>query len=138
MGGVSNGFSQWANGVGAGSSAMLSDGHRDWSTPSGKYGVAQLSNRLLWPPDGLNMEQGDNGEFLGYGYHPLPLTDFMQTTYGENFVTGNQCWTLFLNTTNFKGPATFFIPTFWTETALNNSTLEGLFLDQQTRIKLLQ
>jgi hypothetical protein len=131
MGGVANGFSQWANGVGAGSSAMLSDGHRDWSTPSGKYGVAQLSNRLLWPPDGLNMEQGANGELLGYGYHPLPLTDVMQTTNGVDFMTGNQCWTLFLNTTNFKGPAAFFIPTFWTETALDDSNLEGLFLDQR-------
>ncbi len=131
MGGVANDFSQWANGVGAGSSAMLPDGHRDWSVPGGKYGVAQLSKNLLWPPDGLNMEQGANGEFLGYGYHPLPLTDVMQTTYGVNFVTGNQCWTLFLNTSNFKGPATFFIPTFWTETALNNINLEGLFLDQR-------
>ena len=129
MGGVANGFSQWANGVGAGSSQMLPDGHRDWSVPGGKYGVAQLSKNLLWPPDGLNMEQGANGEFLGYGYHPLPLTDVMPETYGFDFSTGNQCWTLFLNTANFKGPATFFIPTFWTETALNDPGLEGLFLD---------
>jgi hypothetical protein len=129
MGGVANGFSQWANGVGAGSSQMLPDGHRDWSVPGGKYGVAQLSKNLLWPPDGLNMEQGANGEFLGYGYHPLPLTDVMPETYGFNFSTGNQCWTLFLNTADFKGPVTFFIPTFWTETALNDPGLEGLFLD---------
>ena len=129
MGGVANGFSQWANGVGAGSSQMLPDGHRDWSLPGGKYGVAQLSKNLLWPPDGLNMEQDANAEFLGYGYHPLPLTDVMTETYGYDFSTGNQCWTLFLNTANFKGPATFFIPTFWTETALNDPGLEGLFLD---------
>lgn len=129
MGGVANGFSQWANGVGAGSSQMLPDGHRDWSVPGGKYGVAQLSKNLLWPPDGLNMEQGVNGEFLGYGYHPLPLTDVMPETYGFDFSTGNQCWTLFLNAANFKGPATFFIPTFWTETALSDPGLEGLFLD---------
>jgi len=131
MGGVANNFSQWANGVGAGSSDMLANGQRDWSTPGGKYGVAQLSNHILWPPDGLNMAQGANGEFLGYGYHPLPLTDVMQTTNGVNFVTGNQCWTLFLNASNFKGPVAFFIPKFWTETALNDSILEGLFLDQR-------
>lgn len=131
MGGVANGFSQWANGPGAGSSDLLANGQRDWSVPGGKYGIAQLSNQLLWAPDGLNMAQGANGEYLGYGYHPLPLTDVMQTTNGVDFVTGNQCWTLFLNTSNFKGAVAFFIPKFWTETALNNPNLEGLFLDQR-------
>jgi Carbohydrate esterase, sialic acid-specific acetylesterase/SdrD B-like domain/Secretion system C-terminal sorting domain len=129
MGGVSYNFFQWANGPGAGRSDILSDGHRDWSTPGGKYGVAQLSNRLLWAPDGLNLAQSLNGEMLGYGYIPLPLTDPILNTNGTNVKTGNQCWTLFLNSTNFKGPATFFLPTFWTEPALLDPSLEGLFLD---------
>ncbi|MFK7807016.1 MAG: T9SS type A sorting domain-containing protein [Saprospiraceae bacterium] len=137
MGGVAFDFNQWANGVGAGSSDLLSDGHRNWTESGGKYGVAQLSQNLLWPPDGLNMEQGTNGDFLGYGYHPLPITDVMEETYGEDFSTGNQCWTLFLNSTNFKGPATFFIPTFWTETVLDDSSLEGLFLDARPTDKNL-
>ena len=129
MGGVAYNFNQWANGVGAGSTGIRDDGHRDWNEPGGKYGVAQLSPNLLWPPDGLNMEQGANGEFLGYGYHPLPITDPMSQTDGANFSTGNQCWTLFLNSSNFKGPATFFIPKFWTETVLDVPSLEGLFFD---------
>ncbi|MEM1219429.1 MAG: T9SS type A sorting domain-containing protein [Bacteroidota bacterium] len=137
MGGVAFDFNQWANGVGAGSSDLLPSGHRDWSEPGGKYGVAQLSPNLLWPPDGLNMEQGANGEFLGYGYHPLPITDPLEETNGVDFATGNQCWTLFLNTTNFKGPATFFIPTFWTETVLDDPNLEGLFLDTRPSDKNL-
>jgi hypothetical protein len=129
MGGVSYNFYAWANGPGAGRSNMLSNGQRDWSTPGGKYGVAQLSNRLLWAPDGLNLAQSLNGELLGYGYTPLPLTDPMPQTNGKDITTGNQCWTLFLNSTNFKGPATFFLPTFWTEPVLNDPSLEGLFLD---------
>ncbi|MEM9931484.1 MAG: hypothetical protein AAF840_16880, partial [Bacteroidota bacterium] len=131
MGGVAFDFNQWANGVGAGSSDLRPDGHRDWNEPGGKYGVAQLSPRLLWPPDGLNMAEGANGEYLGYGYHPLPITDPLAQTNGVDFATGNQCWTLFLNTSNFKGPATFFIPTFWTETVLDDPSLEGLFFDSQ-------
>lgn len=131
MGGVSQNFYAWANGPGAGRSNMLPNGQRDWSTPGGKYGVAQLSNKLLWAPDGLNMAQSLNGEMLGYGYLPLPLTDPMQQTAGQDIETGNQCWTLFLNTTNFKGPATFFLPTFWTEPVLENPSLEGLFLDSR-------
>ena len=127
MGGVSNGFFAWANGPGAGRSNMLGNGQRDWSTPGGKYGVAQLSNRLLWSPDGLNMAQGLNGEMLGYGYSPLPLTEVLEQTGGQEVQTGNQCWTLFLNATNFKGPATFFMPTFWTEPILEDLSLKVCF-----------
>lgn len=129
MGGVSYNFHAWANGPGAGRSDILPNGQRDWSTPGGKYGVAQLSNRLLWAPDGLNMAQSLYGEMLGYGYLPLPLSEPIANTQGTEVPTGNQCWTLFLNATNFKGPATFFLPTFWTEPALLNPDLEGLFLD---------
>ena len=131
MGGVSYNFYAWANGPGAGRSDILPNGQRDWSTPGGKYGVAQLSNKLLWAPDGLNMAQSLNGEMLGYGYIPLPLTEPIPNTNGTDIATGNQCWTLFLNSTNFKGPATFFLPTFWTEPALQNPGLEGLFLDSR-------
>lgn len=131
MGGVSYNFFSWANGPGAGRSDMLPNGQRDWSTPGGKYGVAQLSNRLLWAPDGLNMAQGLNGEMLGYGYIPLPLTEPIENTNGTGVETGNQCWTLFLNSTNFKGPATFFLPTFWTEPVLLDPSLEGLMLDSR-------
>lgn len=131
MGGVSYNFYAWANGPGAGRSDMLPNGQRDWSTPGGKYGVAQLSNKLLWAPDGLNMAQSLNGEMLGYGYIPLPLTEPIPNTNGAGIETGNQCWTLFLNATNFKGPATFFLPTFWTEPVLRDPSLEGLFLDSR-------
>ncbi len=131
MGGVSFNFFAWANGPGAGRSNNLPNGQRDWSTPGGKYGVAQLSNALLWAPDGLNMAQSLNGELFGYGYTPLPLTDPLSETAGQAINTGNQCWTLFLNSTNFKGPASFFLPTFWTEPVLQDPSLEGLFLDSR-------
>ncbi len=131
MGGVSYSFFAWANGPGAGRTDLLPNGQRDWSTPGGKYGVAQLSNRLVWAPDGLNLAQGLSGELLGYGYTPLPLMEPLEETGGQAVQTGNQCWTLFLNTTNFKGPATFFMPTFWTEPVLENPALEGLFLDSR-------
>jgi hypothetical protein len=75
------------------------------------------------------MAQGLNGELLGYGYNPLPLMEPLTETAGQDIATGNQCWTLFLNATNFKGPATFFLPTFWTEPVLEDPSLEGLFLD---------
>ncbi len=43
--------------------------------------------------------------------------------------TGNQCWTLFLNTANFKGPATFFTPFFWSQATIEHPEWAGLLLD---------
>jgi hypothetical protein len=124
MGGVQLNFCGWANGPGAGQG-------RDWSNPKGKYGVAQLSPWLLWPPDGLNLKQGTCGELFGSGYLPLPLTEPKSTTAGKDVSTGNQCWTLFLNTGNFKGPVAFFTPYFWTRASVEDPRLSGLFLDQR-------
>lgn len=122
MGGVALEFSEWANGPGAGKG-------RDWKKPAGKYAVAQLSPWVLWPPDGLNLKQGTCGELFGYGYLPLPLTAAKKTTVGKDVPTGNHCWTLFLNTGNFKGPVTFFLPYFWSRPSVEKPNLGGLFLD---------
>jgi len=122
MGGVALNFVAWANGPGAGKG-------RDWDQPKGKYGVAQLSPWVLWPPDGLNLKQGTCGELFGYGYLPLPLTTAKSTTAGKNVPTGNNCWTLFLNTRNFKGPVAFFTPYFFSRATVDDPNLAGLFLD---------
>ncbi|MFO0878587.1 MAG: hypothetical protein U0840_14700 [Gemmataceae bacterium] len=122
MGGVALNFVEWANGPGAGKG-------RDWKKPAGHYAIAQLSPWVLWPPDGLNLKQGTNGELFGYGYLPLPLTAAKKTTAGKDVPTGNHCWTLFLNTGNFKGPVTFFLPYFWSKPTVGKTELGGLFLD---------
>jgi len=124
MGGVALNFVAWANGPGAGQG-------RDWDKPKGKYGVAQLSPWVLWPPDGLNLKQGTCGELFGYGYLPLPLTAPKSTTAGKNVPTGNNCWTLFLNTQNFKGPVAFFTPYFFSRVTVDDPSLAGLFLDSR-------
>ncbi|MBW8042551.1 MAG: hypothetical protein FVQ85_21505 [Planctomycetes bacterium] len=124
MGGVALNFVAWANGPGAGKG-------RDWDKPKGKYGVAQLSPWVLWPPDGLNLKQGTCGQLFGYGYLPLPLTEAKSTTAGKNVPTGNNCWTLFLNTRNFKGPVAFFTPYFFSRVTVDDPCLGGMFLDSR-------
>jgi len=124
MGGVQLNFRAWANGPGAGKG-------RDWDKPQGKYGVAQLSPWVLWPPDGLNLKQGTCGQLFGYGYLPLPLTEAKSTTAGKNVPTGNHCWTLFLNTGNFKGPVAFFTPYFFSRVTADDPRLAGMFLDSR-------
>jgi len=124
MGGVQLNFRGWANGPGAGKG-------RDWNKPQGKYGVAQLSPWVLWPPDGLNLKQGTCGELWGYGYLPLPLTEPKSKTAGKDVPTGNRCWTLFLNTGNFKGPVTFFTPYFFSQVTVDEPRTAGMFLDSR-------
>ena len=127
MGGVALDFSEWANGPGAGK-------NRDWDQPLGLYGVAQLSPHVLWPPDGLNLKQGACGEFLGYGYLPLPLLPPKATTAGRNVPTGGNCWTLFLNTGNFKGPVAFFTPYFFSRITAEQPDVAGLLLDARPSV----
>lgn len=134
MGGVALNFNMIANGPAHGAG-----GWEDAATPYGKYGVAQLSPRLLWPPDGLNLKQGTNGELFGYGYLPLPLTEPKLKTGGKDVPTGDNSWTLFLNTENFKGPVAFFTPYFWSRSSAlgikdingNLVDLNGKFLDSR-------
>ncbi|MEM1224192.1 MAG: hypothetical protein AAGJ40_00760 [Planctomycetota bacterium] len=122
MGGVALNFIEWANGPGAGKG-------RDWTQPRGKYAVIQITPNLLWPPDGLNLKQGTANQWFGYGYLPLPLTRPVTDIAGTSFPTGNQCWTLFLNTRGFKGPVAFFNPRFWTRHAVDRNELQGKLLD---------
>jgi Ricin-type beta-trefoil lectin domain-like len=41
-----------------------------------EMGMAQLSNRLLVPPDGFTLKTGARGELLGNAWMALPLTDY--------------------------------------------------------------
>ena len=79
--------------------------------PDRRLGIAQLSNRLLIPPDGLPFAGQPHGEFLGYSWMALPFTE---PTAGE-LPTGDQSWTCFLNAGNFKGPIAFYIPETWSK-----------------------
>jgi len=79
--------------------------------PDNRLGIAQLSNRLLIPPDGLPFQGQPNGQFLGYTYMALPFTD----PVAGDPPTGDQSWTCFLSAANFKGPIAFYIPETWSK-----------------------
>jgi hypothetical protein len=79
--------------------------------PDHRLGIAQLSNRLLIPPDAIPFQGNPNGEFLGYSWMALPFTD---PTTGDP-PTGDQSWTCFLSAANFKGPIAYYIPETWSK-----------------------
>jgi hypothetical protein len=79
--------------------------------PDNRLGIAQLSNRLLIPPDALPFAGNPDGKFLGYTYMALPFT---KPTTGDP-PTGDQAWTCFLSAANFKGPIAYYIPETWSK-----------------------
>ncbi len=79
--------------------------------PDNRLGIAQLSNRLLIPPDALPFQGNPNGQFLGYTWIALPFTE---PTTGDP-PTGDQSWTCFLSAANFKGPIAYYIPETWSK-----------------------
>jgi hypothetical protein len=106
--------------------------YSDEALPDDRLGIAQLSNRLLIPPDGITFEGCPNGEFIGYTWMALPFTD---PETGE-LPTGDQSWTCFLSAANFKGPIAFFIPETWSKIAklFNYPFLYGRGLDSRPGI----
>ena len=84
--------------------------------PDHRLGIAQLSNRLLIPPDALPFAGRPRGQFLGYAYMALPFTDPVPAQDGKA-PTGDQAWTCFLAAQNFKGPIAYYIPETWSKIA---------------------
>lgn len=94
--------------------------------PREKMGIAQLSNRLLLPPDGVGYPPGTFGDVTGVAWMALPLTP---AKTGGPAPVGDQSWTLFLNTKNFKGPTVFWIPDTWTRLSRDYPVIQGRGFD---------
>ena len=86
-----------------------------------QLGLAQLSNRLVVPPDGLTFAPGTNGELFGNAWMALDLV--------HQQGTGPQSWTLFVRAANFAGPIAFWTPRTWTRIADKYPTAAGRGLD---------
>jgi hypothetical protein len=97
-------------------------------------GLAQLSNHLIIPPDGLTFEPGDAGDLFGNAWMILPLMEAKAKNNADEVSTGNQSWTLFINAANFKGPLAFYVPAVWSRIAKGYPTAEGRSLDAKPGI----
>ena len=82
--------------------------------PDDRLGIAQLSNRILIPPDALPFDGDPAGKFFGYTYMALPFTDPVPSEDGRA-PTGDHAWTCFIATDNFKGPIAYYIPETWSK-----------------------
>lgn len=129
--------------------AMLDLREKRVAAPEAKPRPAELSGDLLvshervddrfddgfsmyvaaWPLLRNHPGQEFQSGLFGYGYLSPPLTDAGATTAGREIPTGNQWWTLFLNTGNFKGSVTCFVPFFWSKPTLEHPHLAGMMLD---------
>ncbi|MGE0001928.1 MAG: hypothetical protein AB7F50_04540 [Fimbriimonadaceae bacterium] len=92
---------------------------RDW------MGIAQLSPRLLIPPDGVTLAAETCGQLFGYAWMALPLIP----AHEKPVKTGDQTWTMFLNTANFRGPVAFYVPSVWSKMSQGHAPAVGRGLD---------
>lgn len=104
--------------------------YRNEALPDDEMGIAQLSNRIVVPPDGITFEGDLEGKFLGYTHMMLPLTEAREGPPP----TGDQSWTLFLNSANFKGPVAFYIPEMWSKLSKDYEAIQGMGLDSREGI----
>ncbi len=100
--------------------------------PDDRLGIAQVSNRILIPPDAMPFEGNPRGKFMGYTYMALPFTDPVPADPATGREpTGDQAWTCFVATENFKGPIAYYIPETWSKIArlFDEPFLHGRGLD---------
>jgi hypothetical protein len=106
-------------------------GRTDALTPE-ETGIAQLSNRLLIPPDGLTFRADTTGGLIGNAWMDLPLVPARDGGAGREDAgtpTGGQCWTLFLESAGFRGPVAFWVPETWSRLSRGYPTINGRGLD---------
>lgn len=99
--------------------------YRNLALPDGELGIAQLSNRIMIPADGITFMGSLDDCFLGYTHMVLPLSQ----PRTKPQPTGNQNWTLFLNASNFKGPVAYYIPEMWSRLSKDYEAIRGRGLD---------
>jgi Leucine-rich repeat (LRR) protein len=95
--------------------------------PVAKLGIAQLSNQLLIPPDGITFSPTNEQNLVGSGWIALPILPARISPNGV--FTDNQNWTLFVRGANFKGPVALVINETYSALAVLDSAITGRGLD---------
>lgn len=81
------------------------------------------------PPDGMVFQKDDSAPQLGVTWHSLSLPKF-DHAFGSQ--AGDNSWTLFMNTSNFKGPLAFVAPQFWVDGSIGNPLQKNLTMDMKS------
>ncbi|CAB4708611.1 unannotated protein [freshwater metagenome] len=101
------------------------------NTPTAREqtGLIQVSNQILMPPDGMVFQNDDFAPQLGVTWHSLNLPRF-DHAFGSQ--AGDNSWTLFMNSGNFKGPLAFVAPQFWVDGSISNPLQKNMTLDMKS------
>ena len=98
-------------------------------TARAQTGLIQISNQILMPPDGMVFQRDDSARQLGVTWHSLNLPRF-DHAFGSQ--AGDNSWTLFMNSNNFKGPLVFVAPQFWVDGSISNPLQKNLTMDMKS------
>jgi hypothetical protein len=98
-------------------------------TARDQTGLIQVSNQILMPPDGMVFQKDDSAPQLGVTWHSLSLPRF-DHAFGSQ--AGDNSWTLFMNSSNFKGPLAFVAPQFWVDGSISNPLQKNITMDMKS------
>ena len=89
-------------------------------------GFAQITNRILIPPDGMTFAPEYSPQQLGISWFSLPFPEV-----GSQYTTkaGTNAWSLFLSTNNYSGIIGYVLPHFWAHGSTLNPNQRGITLD---------
>lgn len=108
-----------------------------WRLISRGNGYYKLTNQFLENSNRCleyDMEAGVAMMKPCSNFEPEQLWKLTGVVKDNEIPTGNHAWTLFLNTTNFKGPLVFMHPTLWSDIAKIDPSLAGRGLDARAAI----
>ena len=100
----------------------------------GQGGWITLSNQILLPPDGMSFDSSSSGSQLGQMWLNLPFPKTGSTLAPQ---AGTNAWTLFLNSSNFKGPLAYVEPNYWAQSAAKYPELKDMTLDTQKELSYI-
>lgn len=96
-------------------------------------GLAQLTNRLVIPPDGWTFDlDGEASGLFGYGYLALPIIPGNGLTGPQ--AVGDQNWMLLVNSSNFQGPVAFYTAKAYTSINALDARIAGRGFDAMPAI----
>jgi hypothetical protein len=92
-----------------------------------RMGLAQVSNRIIAPPDGFTFNATTNGEFLGVAWMALPILPKPTNPVK----TGPNSWGLFFNSKNYAGLVAMYTANVWSRMSQRDPSIAGRGFDNR-------
>lgn len=96
-----------------------------WAPIQDISGLAQISNKILMPPDGFTFTEESSGGVLGVSWMSTSIPAHKAYDARDK---NSSSWMLFFNSSNFKGPVAYYTPEYWSDYSSKSGVTAGYSL----------